>query len=65
VSPIVRDALDEILDAEREHHASQLAHARIGIADRQMRKRLSALQSVLAVERSKAIDLPSVARSVN
>jgi len=59
--PIIRDALDELLDQEREHHKSELLERTRGLelAVVKLESALAALQVTLATERGKAIDLPN------
>jgi len=61
VIPIIRDALDELLDQEREHHKSELLERTRGLelAVVKLESALAALQVTLATERGKAIDLPN------
>jgi hypothetical protein len=71
VIPIVRDALDELLDRERaharEHAKSELVERGRGL-ELQIAKLeavISALELALATERGRTIDLPNPSKSVN
>jgi len=67
VVPIIGEAVNELLDAEREHAKSELVERTRGLefAGCQARAALTALQLALNVERGKTIDLPNVLRAVN
>lgn len=65
--PALRAAVDELLECEREHVKSQMTEQmrRLELQIVRLESALNALQTVLAVERTKAIDLPNPLRSVN
>ena len=67
VVSIIGEAVNELLDAEREHAKSELVERTRGLefAGCQARAALTALQLALNVERGKTIDLPNVLRAVN
>jgi len=66
VIPVIRQALDEILDAEREHHKSELLERTRGLelAIAKLESALAQLQPTLATERS-GKPLPPNLLSVN
>jgi hypothetical protein len=61
VVPAIRQALDEILDAERERHKSELLERTRGLelAVAKLESALAQLQLTLATERGQTLDLPS------
>src|SRR6516164_2136287 len=61
VIPVIRQALDELLDQEREHYKSEVVSATRGLELQiaRLENALSALQATLASEHGKAIDLPN------
>jgi DNA-binding transcriptional MerR regulator len=67
VIPIIRDALDELLDREREHAKHELTESMrsLEVQVARLESALSTLQMALNIERSKTIDLPNVSRAVN
>jgi hypothetical protein len=67
VIPIIRDALDELLDREREHAKHELTESMrsLEVQVAGLESALSTLQMALNIERSKTIDLPNVLRAVN
>ena len=66
VIPVIRDALDELLDRERERHKSELVSATRGLTQSpSSRAAASALELALATERGKVLDLPNPLKSVN
>jgi len=65
VIPVIRDALDELLDRERERHKSELVGATRGLAIAKLEAAASALELALATKRGKVLDLPNPLKSVN
>jgi hypothetical protein len=64
VIPVIRQALDELLDQERKHHRSQLLERTRGLelAVAKLESTLAQLQLALATERKSIIDLPNPLR---
>ena len=60
VIPIIRDALDELLDQEREHHKSELVERARGLEVQvaKLEAAVSALELASNIERSKVFELP-------
>ena len=67
VIPIIRDALDELLDREHEHAKHELTQSMrsLEVQVARLERALSASQMAFNIERSKTIDLPNVLRAVN
>jgi hypothetical protein len=67
VIPVIRQALDELLDQEREHHTSKLAERTRGLELQiaKLEAAVSALELALNVERGRVLDLPSPLKAVN
>jgi hypothetical protein len=67
VIPIIRDALDELPDQEREHAKSELVErARsLELSITKLEAAVSTLELALATERGRVLDLPNPLKSVN
>ena len=68
MTPVIRDALDELLDQERRAPLIRANRAPARALELQIAKlepALSALQAVLNVERRRVLDLPNPLKSVN
>jgi hypothetical protein len=64
VIPIVAECINELVDAEREHHKSELLERTRGLelAVARLESTLAQLQLALATERKSIIDLPNPLR---
>ena len=64
--PVIGEAVNELLDAERERHKSELVSATRGLAIAKLEAAASALELelALATKRSKVLDLPNPLKRV-
>ena len=65
VIPVIGEAVNELLDAERERHKSELVSATRGLAIAKLEAAAGALELAPATERGKVLDLPNPLKSVN
>ena len=65
--PIIRDALDELPDQEREHAKSELVERTrsLELSITKLEAAVSTLELALATERGRVLDLPNPLKSVN
>ena len=62
--PVIGEAVNELLDAERERHKSELVSATRGLAIAKLEAAAGALELALATERGKVLDLPNPLKRV-
>src|SRR5262245_32928568 len=67
VVPVLRSAVDELLDQEHEHAKRELTESMrsLEVQVARVSSHCPALQTALNIERTRTIDLPNMLRSVN